>query len=354
MKQADRDGFFDMNSSFRFAGLWCHVAVVALGQAARAQTEHPVGDIFNPEATPAESVFHLSVLVLTVCAAIFLVVAGLLAFTIVRFRRKTDDGHEPAQVYGSSRIEFAWTVLPILIVFVLTMATARVVIAIQNKHIPADALHVTVIGHQWWWEIRYQNLGIVTANELHVPVSTAAKPALTFLKLESADVAHSFWVPQLSGKTDLIPNRTNTMWIDPRQEGTFLGNCAEYCGMQHANMLLRVIVQSPADFDRWAAAQKPDSISDSHIEAARATFLSLSCVNCHTVSGTPAAGTFGPDLSHLMSRARLGSGVIQNTPDNLRAWVKDPQAIKPGNLMPNMQLNSRELDEVVTYLSSLK
>jgi cytochrome c oxidase subunit II len=324
-------------------------SVAVLGQA-----DHPVGNIFNPQATPAESVYHLSVLVLTVCAAIFLVVAGLLAFTIARFRRKTDDEHEPPQVYGSSRIEIAWTVFPILIVFVLTMATARVVIAIQNKHVPADALHVTVIGHQWWWEIRYQDLGIVTANELHVPVSTAANPFLTFLKLESADVAHSFWVPQLSGKTDLIPNRTNTMWIDPRQEGTFLGNCAEYCGMQHANMLLRVIVQSPADFERWAAAQKPDSMSDSNIEAARATFLSLSCVNCHTVSGTPAVGTFGPDLSHLMSRARLGSGVIRNTSDNLRAWVKDPQAIKPGNMMPNMQLNPLELDEVVTYLSSLK
>jgi cytochrome c oxidase subunit 2 len=325
------------------------MAVVAF-----AQTDHPVGNIFNPEATPAESVYRLSVLVLSVCAAIFLVVAGLLAFTIVRFRRKTDDRHEPAQVYGSSRIEVAWSVFPILIVFVLTMATARVVIAIQNKHVPADALHVTVIGHQWWWEIRYEDLGIVTANELHVLVSTKAKPAVTFLKLESADVAHSFWVPQLSGKTDLIPNRTNTMWIDPRQEGTFLGNCAEYCGMQHANMLLRVIVQSPADFERWAAAQRPGPTTDSQTEAARATFLSLSCVNCHTVSGTLAMGTFGPDLSHLMSRSRLGSGVIQNTPDNLRAWVKDPQAIKPGNLMPNMQLNSWELDQVVTYLSSLK
>jgi cytochrome c oxidase subunit 2 len=285
---------------------------------------------------------------------IFLVVAGLLAFTIVRFRRKADDGHEPAQVYGSSRIEIAWTVIPILIVFVLTMVTARVVIAIQNKRVPADALQVTVIGRQWWWEIRYQDLGIVTANELHVPVSTAAKPTLTFLKLESADVAHSFWVPQFSGKTDLIPNRTNTMWIDPRQEGTFLGNCAEYCGMQHANMLLRVVVQSPVDFEKWAAAQKVGTSDDSHVEAGRATFLSFSCVNCHTVSGTASTGTFGPDLSHLMSRATLGSGVIPNTRENLRAWVKDPQAIKPGNLMPNMQLNSRELDEVVTYLSSLR
>jgi cytochrome c oxidase subunit 2 len=325
------------------------MGVVALGQ-----TVHSVGNIFDPQATPAESVYHLSLLVVAVCAAIFLVVAGLLTFTIVRFRRKTDDGHEPAQVYGSNRIEIAWTVIPILIVLVLTMATARVVVAIQNKRVPADALHVTVIGHQWWWEIRYPELGITTANELHVAVSTAAKPTLTLLKLQSADVAHSFWVPQLSGKTDLIPNRTNSMWIDPRQEGTFLGNCAEYCGTQHANMLLRVIVQSPADFEKWAAGEKLTASTNARMEAARATFLSLSCISCHTVSGTPASGTFGPDLSHLMSRATLGSGVIPNTPENLRAWVKDPQAIKPGNLMPNMQLNSRELDEVVAYLSSLK
>jgi cytochrome c oxidase subunit 2 len=338
-----------MGSSSRLAGTWSLIAVAAL-----AQSVHPVGNIFKPQATPAQSVYSLSMLVLTVCAAIFLVVAGLLTFTIVRFRRKLDDGHEPAQVYGSNHIEIAWTVIPILIVFVLTMVTARVVVAIQNRHAPADALQVTVIGHQWWWEIRYQDLGVVTANELHVPVSTAAQPALTFLKLESADVAHSFWVPQLSGKTDLIPNRTNSMWIDPQQEGTFLGNCAEYCGMQHANMLLRVIVQSPADFEKWATAQRLGPSSDSRVEAGRATFLSLSCVNCHTLSGTSASGTFGPDLSHLMSRATLGSGVIPNTPENLHAWVKDPQAIKPGNLMPNMQLNARELDEVVSYLSSLK
>ena len=338
-----------MTSCSRIAGLWWVMAAASFGQAV-----HPVGNIFDPQATPAESVYHLSLLVVAVCAAIFLVVAGLLSFTIVRFRGKAGDGDKPAQVYGSNRIEIAWTVIPILIVLVLTMATARAVVTIQNKRAPADALQVTVIGHQWWWEFRYPDLGIVTANELHVPVSTVAKPAVTFLKLQSADVAHSFWVPQLSGKTDLIPNRTNSMWIDPRQEGTFLGNCAEYCGMQHANMLLRVVVQSPADFEKWTAAQKLDASHDSRREAARAAFLSLSCVNCHSVSGTSASGTFGPDLSHLMSRAALGSGVIPNTLENLRAWVKDPQAIKPGNLMPNMQLNPGELDEVVAYLSSLK
>jgi len=339
-----------MNSSSRVAGVWCVMSAVALGQ-----TVHPVGNIFDPQATPAESVYHLSLLVIAVCAAIFFVVAGLLTFTIVRFRRRRhDNGNEPAQVYGSNRIEVAWTVIPVLIVLVLTMATARVVIAIQNKPAPKEALQVTVIGHQWWWEVRYPELGIVTANELRVPVSTDANPALTFLKLQSADVAHSFWVPQLAGKTDLIPGRTNSMWIDPRQEGTFLGNCAEYCGLQHANMLLRVVVQPPADFKKWAAQEKTDGAYDPRLEGARATFLSLSCINCHTVSGTSASGTFGPDLSHLMSRATLGSGVIPNTEETLRAWVKDPQTIKPGNLMPNMQLNARELDEVVAYLASLK
>jgi cytochrome c oxidase subunit 2 len=337
-----------MNSYARLSGVAFVTVALALGQA-----DHPVANIFKPEATPAESVYHLSLLVLAVCATIFLIVAGLLTFTVVRFRRKVNDGSEPPQVYGSDRIEIAWTVLPILIVFVLTMATARVVIAIQNKPAPPDALQVTVIGHQWWWEIRYPGLGIVTANELHVPVSTAAKPAVTFLKLQSADVAHSFWLPQLSGKTDLIPNRTNTMWIDPRQEGTFLGNCAEYCGMQHANMLLRAVVQSPADFQKWAAEQKSAAGGELAV-AGRSIFLSLSCVNCHTVSGTPAAGTFGPDLSHLMSRATLASGMIPNSVDNLRAWLTDPQAIKPGNLMPNMQLNARELDGVVNYLSALR
>jgi cytochrome c oxidase subunit 2 len=184
---------------------------------------------------------------------------------------------------------------------------------------------VSVIGHQWWWEIRYPSLGIVTANELHVPLSTAAKAAPVFLTLDSADVAHSFWVPQLSGKTDLIPGHVNTMWIDPKQKGIFLGNCAEYCGTQHANMLIRVIVEQPADLDKWTHAQKLDAASDPDSESARAAFLCLSCINCHAVRGTSAIGTFGPDLTHLMSRTTRGSGMIPNTVENLRAWVKDPQ-----------------------------
>src|SRR5947199_8956700 len=285
------------------------VAFAASGDNAFTPT-----NIFVPLSTPAHAIYQISLLVLLICAAIFLVVGGLLAYAIFRFRRRPEhENLEPPQVYGSNQVELAWTVIPILIVIVITLATTRTIYDVQGALPPPGTVNVTVVGHQWWWEIRYPDLGIVTANELHAPVTESGNRRPTFLKLESADVAHSFWVPQLSGKTDLIPNRTNSMWIDPRQEGIFLGNCAEYCGMQHANMLLRVIVQSPEEFEKWAAAQKPEASYDSRIEAARGAFLSLSCVNCHSVSGTSASGTFGPDLSHLMSRAMLGSGVIPNT-----------------------------------------
>ena len=313
---------------------------------------HQIANIFRPASTPAEAISVLSTLVLLVCLAIFLTVALTLAYTLVKFRRRPSDAdREPPQVYGSNQIEIAWTVIPVLIVAVLAMATARVVSEVQNRQPTSGAVRVTVIGHQWWWEIRYPDLGILTANELHVPISTAERPQETFLRLESADVAHSFWVPQLAGKTDAIPNHPNSMWIEPKVAGTFLGNCAEFCGMQHANMLLRIVVESPEDFQRWAAAER---LTARRGHPGEQMFLSLSCINCHAVSGTLATGTFGPDLSHLMSRQTLGAGVIPNTPDNLRRWIREPQTLKPGNLMPNMQLDDRELDAVHAYLSSLR
>jgi len=328
---------------------------IAIAAGAMAQINNSVENIFHPASTPAQHIFDLSLLLMAICAAIFLVVAGLLTYVLIRFRRKnTGDEHEPAQLYGSNQIEIAWTVIPILIVLVLTMATARVISAIQSRPNPDDALQVTVVGHQWWWEFRYPGLGIVTANELHVPVSSQTIQKLTFLKLQSADVAHSFWVPRLNVKTDVIPGRINTMWLEPKQNGTFLGNCAEYCGTQHANMLLRVIVHTPDDFNQWAAQQKTVAANDPQVQAGRAVFLGLSCVNCHTVSGTTAKGVFGPDLSHLMSRETLAAGVMPNGVTNLRAWIQDPQVSKPGNLMPNMQLTDKELDQVVAYLGTLK
>jgi cytochrome c oxidase subunit 2 len=245
-------------------------------------------------------------------------------------------------------------VIPIVTVFVLFLATARTIYDVQGAVPPAGALNVTVVGHQWWWEIRYPELGIVTANEMHVPVSEPGKARPTFLKLESADVAHSFWVPQLAGKTDVIPNRENRMWIEPIEPGIYVGNCAEYCGMQHAHMLLRVIVHTTDEFEKWAAEQKQSSTDDPQVRAGRDVFFATACINCHTIRGTQAMGTFGPDLTHLMSRETLGAGTVPNTAEKLRAWVRDPQTIKAGCNMPNMQLTENELNQIVAYLLTLK
>ena len=314
-----------------------------------------VTSIFRPLAQPAQEIKETSLLVLVICAVIFLIMFGLLVYSLIRFRhRPGDEASEPPQIYGSNQIEMAWTVLPILIVFVLILVTSRTIADIQNRKAAPGALQATVIGHQWWWEIRYPELGIVTANELHVPASDQSRRQPTFLKLQSADVAHSFWVPQLAGKTDLIPNRENRMWIDPTQPGTYLGNCAEYCGMQHARMLIRVIVHPPAEFERWVTEQKRVAAEEPGAQEGRRIFFANSCVNCHTIRGTSAQGAFGPDLTHLMSRQTLASGAGPNTTETLRAWVRDPQRLKIGCLMPNMQMTDKEVDQIVSYLQTLK
>jgi len=316
---------------------------------------NPIPNIFQPHSTPAASIYRLSVFVLAITGLIFLVVFGLLVYAIVKFRnRVSQDKREPAQVYGSTQIELAWTVIPILIVVVLFLATARVIHGIQDAPKPTTAVEVTAIGHQFWWEFRYPALGIVTANELHIPVSDPAHPTPTFLKLLSADTDHSFWVPQLAGKTDLIPNRVNETWVDPQETGVFLGQCAQYCGTQHAKMLLRVSVDDPEEFNAWVQAQKQPANQDQKEIAGRWVFETTACINCHAVAGTNASGRFGPDLTHLMSRRTLASGAAENSRENLRLWIQNPDAIKPGSLMPAMKLSDADLDALVRYLETLQ
>src|SRR5580658_10112245 len=309
-------------------------------------------NIFAPASTPAQSILDLSVFVLEVTAAIFVVVFTLLTYAVVKFRkRKTADGREPAQVYGSSQLELAWTVVPVLIVVVLFLAAARVIASIQNAPKPDSAIEVTVIGHQFWWEYRYPSLKVVTANELHIPVSDPAHPTPTFLTLLSADTDHSFWVPRLAGKTDLIPNHPNSMWVDPHETGLFLGQCSQYCGVQHALMLLRVYVQPRDEFDRWIKQQsQPAAAMSQAASPGQRIFEATACVNCHTVAGTVAKGRFGPDLTHLMSRDTIASGAVANTAENLRRWIRNPAAIKPGCLMPAMGLSDPDLDAVAAYM----
>jgi len=342
----------------RFAGalvLLTGLLLTAHLCSASSPADNPIPSIFDTHSTPADSIRHLSFFVLIITGLIFLVVFTLLTYVVVKFRsRATDITHEPAQVYGSTQIELAWTVIPILIVVVLFVATARVIHAIQDAPKPAAALEVTAIGHQFWWEFRYPALGIVTANELHIPVSDPAHPTPTFLKLLSADTDHSFWIPQLAGKTDLIPNRVNETWMDPRSTGIYIGQCAQYCGTQHAKMLLRVSVDSPEDFAAWTHAQKQPANQDEKEITGRRVFENTACVNCHGIGGMATTGRFGPDLTHLMSRRTIASGAAENTHDNLRLWIKNPDAIKPGSLMPAMQLGDGDLDALVRYLETLR
>jgi cytochrome c oxidase subunit 2 len=285
------------------------------------------------------------------------VVGGLLLFAAIRYRHRPsapDAMQEPAQIYGSTQIELSWTVVPVLIVLILFLASARVIWTTQHATRPVKALDVTVIGHQFWWEYRYPGLGVVTANELHIPVSNPKDPTPTYLTMTSADTDHSFWVPQLAGKVDLIPNRVNVMWVDPTSSGLYLGQCAQYCGVQHAKMLLRIYADTPAEFEAWVANQKRPANQSSSEAEGRAVFQHNACISCHTISGTVATGRFGPDLTHLASRDTIASGSVVNTPANLRRFIDNPGHFKPGVLMPAMHLTDHDLDAVTAYLTTLK
>jgi cytochrome c oxidase subunit 2 len=275
----------------------------------------------------------------------------------------------------------------------LFLGTARVVFEVQDAPAPSSALNVTVVGHQYWWEFRYPKYNVVTANELHIPLSDPKNPTPTYMKLTSADVIHSFWVPSLAGKTDLLPNRVNEMWVDPHKVGMYEGQCAQFCGAQHAKMLLRVYVDTPEQFQRWIAMQQqeakdlpPGVLSNVDLDAGelkssgtvsaprlkeitvrgvgddfeqitprqgQRVFEHQACISCHVVRGTVANGHFGPDLTHLMSRSTIAAGIAPNTPENLLTWITDPNKMKPGSLMPAMHLTSTENRQITAYLTTL-
>jgi cytochrome c oxidase subunit II len=343
-------------------GSAAYALLLLLSRAGHAAWAAPADNIvyqtpntFVPHSGPAHLIHNLSLFVIQITAAIFIVVASLLAYVVVRYRqRDANDDSEPPQVYGSTQIELAWTVIPILIVVVLFLTTARILFAIQDQKMPPAAMEADVVGHQFWWEFRYSKLGFTTANELHVPVSSEQAPMITSLRLLSADVDHSFWVPQLFGKIDSIPNQVNHMWFNPDKAGMYVGQCAQFCGVEHAKMLLRVYVQTPEDFAAWVKNQQQPAVQDPAVAEGRQLFESQSCISCHVVRGTAAQGKFGPDLTHLMSRDTIASGASDNTPAKLKLWIKDPDYVKPGSLMPAMQLSDDQTDKIVAYLITLK
>jgi cytochrome c oxidase subunit 2 len=297
------------------------------------------------QARKIDSLFNVS---FWIAAGFFIFVQVMLVFVLFYFRQRPGR-QEAKQVHGNTRLELAWTIVPALILAGLAIPTVSTIFDLADE--PADALQITVTGHQWWWEVEYPELGVVTANEVHIPTGRPVR-----ITLESADVIHSFWVPQLAGKQDLVPGNTEKLTIQADKAETYMGQCAEFCGLSHANMRFRVIAQDEGDFEQWVADQKAPAARPTGGLAAEGAeiFQNGACIGCHAVNGTPAQARVGPDLTHFASRTTFAGSMFDNTPENVAEWLHDPPGVKPGSKMPNLQLSPDQIEALVAYLEFLK
>jgi cytochrome c oxidase subunit 2 len=303
---------------------------------------------------PAEAISALGWVVGAIALVILVGVESALLYAAWRFRASRDTGLPP-QIYGHTRLEILWTAVPLAVlavVFVLMLGTMAEIGASVPARGPA-ALRVSATGYQWWWSFTYEQGGrsVIAANELHIPVGTAVD-----LDLRSSDVIHSFWVPDLGGKIDMIPGRSNALRLFAARPGVYRGQCAEFCGVEHAWMRITVVAETPADFGRWLELQAAPRVAPGGIAAAEGEriFTSTVCASCHAIRGTPAAGLAGPDLTHVGGRETLAAGALRNGDEAMRRWIEDPQSIKPGALMPSVPLTGREYDALAVYLRSLR
>ncbi len=298
---------------------------------------------------------------------VFVLVEGALVYAIIKFRGRPDDP-EPRQTHGSTLLEVSWTIIPALILAVIAVPTVKTIFK-TSDYATGDVVQIEVIGHQWWWEFRYAGLGIVTANEMRVPVGKTVN-----LRMTTVDVLHSFWVPQFAGKRDVFPGRHNPLWFKAEVTGSFSGQCAEFCGIQHARMGFLVISQTPEEFQAWADSQRVGSplvnrgvvAIDSTVQAAGdtlekaglAVFNGAGCIGCHAMVGTAMAGQTalrGPNLTHVGSRTTLVAGLLANTEENLRKWLSNPDSVKQGTLMVlPRKLTDAEVATLVAYLRAHK
>jgi cytochrome c oxidase subunit 2 len=305
----------------------------------------------SPAGTHARRIYELLVPVFWIALAVFVVVEAILIYSVIRFRRRPDSGI-PTQIHGNTMVEIGWTIAPALILLVIAVLTFRTQ-AIQSVQ-PADAIRIKAIGHQWWWEFRYEDRSIVTAGDLYVPVGRDVT-----LELEAVDVIHSFWVPKLAGKTDTIPGKTNLITFQAEKEGVFRGFCAEFCGEQHAVMRFRVVAVQPDVFEQWL--QEHSVAPPAPSQEVQQVFVSRACVSCHAIDGfEQAVGQTGPNLTYFGSRLTIAGGALPNTPDNLRRWLQDPEAVKAHNKMAatigpgKVQLTPDEIELLVSYLGEQK
>lgn len=309
--------------------------------------DQALNSVFHFESPQAGAISGLFILVLIVCMVILLIVTAMVGLGLLRFRQKPGQP-EPKPSYGNWKLETAWTVIPLLVLIWLLTLTAK---GMKDSDPPTDRKSdLLVTSHQWWWEARYLKTGVVTANEIHIPVGEK-----WLLTLESADVIHDFWVPRLAPKMDIVPGHPNRLWLEADKPGSYLGTCSEFCGAQHAQMHFLVIAESPEAFAVWQEQQgrSPRPAFSASAKTGSKLFQQLTCVNCHTVNGTAAKGQAAPDLTHFASRKTLGAVILPNTPENLSRWLKDPQSIKPSILMPNLKLTDAQVKDLTAYLESL-
>lgn len=320
-------------------------------------------DALEPAGEWARKVDRLWDVGFLIATVVFILVEGALVYALYRFRNRPGN-ESPRQIHGSTPLEIGWTILPALLLAALAIPTVATIFELAET--PKNALQVVVTGHQWWWEYEYPDLEVTTANEMHIPAGTQVN-----VKLESHDVIHSFWAPQLAGKVDVMPGRTNRLTMKADEPGLYLGQCAEFCGLSHANMRLRVVAQTPEAFDAWAADQRRSAARPASGDAAAGyeLFTTKGCVGCHAVEGHDASGgaNVGPDLTHFQSRSTFAGAIFDLTPDNLRRWLRDPPKMKPmdpdnGIGMPasfppgagGKRLTDDEIERLVAYLETLE
>jgi cytochrome c oxidase subunit 2 len=335
------------------------LVLAACGQDLRATTTHPVGD-------HAQRIYDLMVPVFWAALGVFVVVEGLMVYSVLRFRQRSEGDAIPAQIHGNTRIEILWTIAPALILLVIAVLTFRT--QAINSTQPADALKIQVIGHQWWWEVKYPEQNITTANDIYIPTGRPVQFVMT-----GADVIHDPWVPKLAGKTDAIPGHTNFVSFRTDQEGIYHGLCAEFCGEQHAVMRFRVVAVAPDVFNTWLQEQQRPvgpalqpaagaaQLGSGDPARGERAFLNVQnrCITCHVVAGyKEAVGVVGPNLTHFGNRETIGAGARPNTPENLAEWIRNPGAIKSGNLMatvigPNgVRVSDQDIADIVAFLES--
>ena len=335
--------------------LWRSVTGVALLLACAlllAGCEPNPQTTLSPQSDVGWDIQNLFAFIFWAAMVVLAGVEGALIFAVLRFRRRPGQPvGPPIGRHGSTPLEITWTLLPVVVLAVVAVPTVLTIFKTAEAA-PTNSVQVQVTAHQWWWEFRYPKLHIVTFNEMHLPVGQTAN-----LSLISADVIHSFWIPQLAGKRDVFPNHVNNLWFTPSITGIFPGQCAEFCGPSHAYMQMKVVVESKAGFAKWVRDQQAPAATPRSAEARRGAivFGQAACPSCHTIAGTSAAGTIGPNLTHMGSQRDLAiNNEIHNTRDDLAKWIQDAPSIKPGSYMPPQNLSPRDLAAVVTYLESLK